>query len=65
MREREGGSRHLCAGQGEGLNPSDAPPQCEAVIPTPPTLRSIPGLKQTNKQKSGGERALRFFSFFI
>lgn len=49
MREREGGSRHLCAGQGEGLNPSDVPPQCEAAIPVPTTLRSIPGQKKKKK----------------
>lgn len=60
MRKGEGGSRHLCAGQGEGLNPADAP-HCEAAIPAPPTPRCIHP-RSKKKKKSGGEIALRFFN---
>lgn len=52
----------LCGAGGGSYNPSDVPPQCEAAIPVPTTLRSIPGQKK-KKKKSGGEIALRFFFF--
>lgn len=56
MRAREGGRRHLCAGQGEGLNPCDAR-RYAAAVPAHP----LPDLSRIKKKKkSGGKVGLSF-----